>query len=121
MYTLSVFLIGGGQPLAFQFKDELAGMVVENRLQECRNLGRSDGTPEEIEIKDGYGRKAVILMEEIAGWLGGDLAESFKGQIDATMIQERAKVDAMQRAQSDPKLRLAMAGQQGVILPGRQQ
>lgn len=111
MYTLSVFLIGGGQPLAFQFKDEMRGITVGGQLHEARVKGRTDGAPEEINIADDYGRHAEILMEEIAGWIGGDLAESFKGQIEASIIQARAQSDGMARAQSDPKLRLAQASQ----------
>lgn len=121
MYTLSIFLIGGGQPIALQFKDEMGGLAAKAALHDARIGGRTDGTPEEVVIKDDYGREVEVLMEEIAGWQCGDLAKSFEGQVDATMIQTRAQIDAQQRAAADPKLRLAATTQGNLIVPGRQQ
>ena len=110
MYTLSIFLIGNPNALGLQFKDEMRGLAAKQALHEARISGRKDGTPEEIVIKDDYGREIEVLMDEVAGWLGGDLAKGFDGQIDATIIQTRANIDGQQRAQADPKVRLALAG-----------
>lgn len=120
MYTLSVYLLGASTPVGFQFKDGMRGVLMAASLQKARESGRVDGKPEEIAIKDDYGRSAVLLMEEIAGWCGGDLAKSFEGQVDATLIQTRAQIDAQSRANADPKLRLAAAQAPGLIIGPRQ-
>lgn len=117
MYTLSIFLIGNPNPLGLQFKDEMRGLAAKQTLHEARISGRKDGSPEDVILKDDYDREIEVLMDEVSGWLGGDLAKSFEGQVDATVIQTRAQIDAQQRAQADPKLRLAMAGQNLLLKP----
>lgn len=117
MYTLSIFLIGNSNGLGLQFKDEQRGVAAKQLLHDARVSGRKGGAPEEIVIKDDYGREVEVLMDEVAGWLGGDLAKGFEGQVDVTMIQTHAQINAQQRAASDPKLRLHTAGQPMMIKP----
>lgn len=117
MYTLSIFLIGNPNGIGLQFKDEMRGLAAKQLLHEARIGGRKDGTPEEIILKDDYGREVEVLMEEVAGWLGGDLAKGFDGQVDASMIQTHANINAQQRAAADPKLRLHTAGQPLLVKP----
>jgi hypothetical protein len=94
----------------------MRGLEAKHKLHDARVAGRADGTPEEIILKDDYGREVEVLIEEIAGWLGGDLAKSFEGQVEATIIQTRAQADAQSRAQNDPRLKLQMAHPGGRIL-----
>lgn len=90
-------------------------MALEETIVKGREaLGESEVSRDFIPFADDYGRRGAVQIEDIAGWLLGDITQSLAGAADAQMIQMRANAEFGQRVQADPKLRFLA----GMASPG---
>lgn len=111
MWTIKIMMRQSPTVLEFHFKEMMRARALRDALM--IGTGYEDPAPPDwrIGISDDYGLVVDVLSEEIGGVILIDIAETLKGAIDMQIVQMRANADLQAKAQADPKLRFAAAGQ----------
>lgn len=102
MYLLHIIVAGREQPIALAF-DKFS-----DAAREAERIFAGAGA---AGVADDYGMRPYIPAASIQGAFIVDLTRQLQMQVELSLANARAQMEAQQKVNADPRMRLAMAGQ----------
>lgn len=114
MFIVSVCLGQSAQSPQFMFKELISAKAFRDRINEARaHTLEEDAKPGDdwlCDMRDDYGHTLDVHLDDIAGIILKDVAQSLKASADLAMLNTRAQAELSAKVQSDPKLRFLAGG-----------